>query len=133
MNSILSKLAVLQLLFMLLIGSLLYVLSERDTAVGLRQAFTSAGQAVALRTTRVFKPALLAKHNPATLQPLLIQQRAARKFEWAYLVSPDGEVLAHTFTNGLPRDLLLNRNPGDSNWYDLTRPREALTLTVCSQ
>ena len=41
MKSILTKLALLQLLFLLLVGSLLYVLLERDSAAGLRGTFIS--------------------------------------------------------------------------------------------
>jgi signal transduction histidine kinase/DNA-binding response OmpR family regulator len=131
MKSILSKLALLQLLFMLLVGSVLYVLLERDSAASLHQAFISGGQGLAAQLSADVELAL-SKHDPAGVQRLLVQQQESGRFEWAYLVSPDGHVLAHTFGKEFPRDLLPVRNPGDANWFDLPRPVQAKTLTVFS-
>jgi signal transduction histidine kinase/CheY-like chemotaxis protein len=131
MKSIQSKLALLQLLFLLLVGSLLYFLLERDSAAGLHMAFLSQGQTLAAQVSQDVERGL-SQHNPGAIQSLLIQQLKVRKLEWAYLASPDGEVLAHTFGAEFPPDLLPIRNPGSVNWFDLSRPSGGKALTVFS-
>ena len=120
MKSILTKLALLQLLFLLLVGSLLYVLLERDSAAGLRGTFINEGQALAAKDSQDVEAAL-SQHTPGAIHALLVQQLKARKLEWAFLESPDGEVLAHSFGGEFPRGLLPMRNPGSMNWFDLPR------------
>ena len=131
MKSILTKLALLQLLFLLLVGSLLYVLLERDSAAGLRGTFISEGQALAAKDSQDVEAAL-SQHTPGAIHALLVQQLKARKLEWAFLESPDGEVLAHSFGGEFPRGLLPMRNPGSMNWFDLPRTPGAKALTVFS-
>jgi signal transduction histidine kinase/CheY-like chemotaxis protein len=104
---------------------------ERDSAAGLHRAFIGYGQGIAAQLSGEVELAL-PKHDPAAVQLLLVQRQESRRFEWAYLAAPDGHVLAHTFGTEFPRDLLPTGNPGDANWFDLSRPVKAKTLTVFS-
>jgi signal transduction histidine kinase/CheY-like chemotaxis protein len=129
MKSTLSKLALLQLLFMLLVGSALYVLWEHKSSTGLRKAFTSAGQGLADQVSRDVDLSL-SQGSQAAVQSLLVQQQKVRRFEWAFLATPDGKILAHTFGREFPRDLLSVPKRGGANWFDLSRPVEPKALTV---
>jgi signal transduction histidine kinase/DNA-binding response OmpR family regulator len=131
MKSILSKLALLQLLFMLLVGAGLYILLERNGAAGLRQAFIRDGQGLAAQLSGDLGP-VLSRHDPAAVRLFLIQRQQSRRFEGAYLASPDGHVQAHTFDEDFPPDLLPNGNPGGADWFDLSRPVKSKLLTVFS-
>jgi signal transduction histidine kinase/DNA-binding response OmpR family regulator len=132
MKSILAKLALLQLLFTLLLGSVLYVLLERDSEAGLREAFVRQGRGLSIQVARDIQLAL-SRRSPASVQTLLLQQIKDRNLAWGYLASPDGEILAHTFGRQFPRELLSARNPGGENWYDLPESAGAKAITVFYQ
>ncbi len=129
MKSILSKLAIFQLLFMLLLGSVLYVLLERDIAGGLQKKFIGAGQASTARASAQVELAL--SDDPhAAVGPVLLRQLKLRKLEWACLLSPSGELLAHTFGRELPPELRELRNPGGSDWFEFSWPEGTKALAV---
>lgn len=132
MKSILTKLALAQFVFMLLVGSLFYVLLERDLDAGLRETFISQGHGHAIQVSRDVEFAL-ANNASAPVQSLLLRRIKARKLAWGYLVSPDGAVLAHTFGGQFPRALLSAGNLGGANWYDLPQSANAGTITVFCQ
>ncbi|MDR3718553.1 MAG: response regulator [Bryobacteraceae bacterium] len=132
MKSILAKIALLESVFMLLVGSLLCVLLERDFGKGLHETFINAGQNIAARVSADVEPAL-AKRSPAAVQTALVQQLKVSNLEWAYLASPDGEVLAHTFGQQVPQDLLNFRASASVNWFDVPAEDETKPVTVFSR
>jgi len=132
MKSILSKIALLESVFMVLVGSLLCVLLERDLASGLQESFTAKGYSVVARIGHDVETTW-AKRNAAALQELLLEDAKLPNVEWAYLVSPDGEVVAHTFGEEFPSDLLANRTAGSGDWYDLPARKGVTPVTVFSR
>ncbi len=132
MKSILAKIAVLESVFMLLGGTVLYVLLERDFAKGMHEAFIGDGQSLALHLSKDLEP-VLAKRSPAAVRPLLVEHLKAAKVEWAFLESPDGSVLAHTFDKEFPPDLLPAQPPGSTGWFNLPAQGESKPVTVFSR
>lgn len=132
MKSILTKLAVAQFVFVLLVGSLLYALLERDFDARLHETFIAQGHSRAVQVSRDVERAR-AENAAAPVQPLLLRKIEDRKLAWGYLVSPDGEVLAHTFGGQFPRSLLAAGNPSGANWYDLPESANAHAITVFFQ
>ena len=131
-KSILAKIALLESVFMLLVGSLLCVLLERDFTKSMNEAFLTEGHNFTTRVSRDVEK-VLARNRPSAVQPLLIQQLKVPNVKWAYLASPDGEVAAHTFGQEFPRNLPAFQPPGGMNWRDLSAPGGAEPVTVFSQ
>ena len=129
MKSILAKIALLESVFMLMVGSLLCVLLERDIARGMHETFIGEGQSIAARVSQDVET-VLAGHSPSALRALLVRESKVPHVEWLCLASPDGEVLAQTFGIEVPRDLLASRTPGNVNWLDLSAQGEAKPVTV---
>lgn len=129
MKSILSKIALLESVFMLLVGSALFVLLERDLAKGAREAFIRDGQTLAANVSQNVER-LMAKHSPAGIQPMLLQELKAPNVEWAFLESPDGGVVAHTFGAKFPKDLLTIRTTEGANWLDMPEQTGQKPVTV---
>jgi signal transduction histidine kinase/DNA-binding response OmpR family regulator len=132
MKSILAKIALLESVFMLLVGSLLCVLLERDFAQGLHEDFIGEGQSIAVRVSKDVEQALT-RRSPSAVQTALVEESKDPNVEWAYLASPDGEVVAHTFGQEFPRDLLSSRTTGSGNWFDLPAQGETKPVTVFSR
>ncbi len=132
MRSLLSKFALLQFLFTLLVGSVLYVLLERELENKLREAFIANGRSLAASFSKTLEPALI-KSNRLPVQSVLNAAQRGSNVEWAYVLSPDRKVVAHTFGTEFPRTLLTVQTPDHQDWLDLNLPGETKPLTVFSQ
>ncbi len=132
MRSILAKIALLESVFMLLAGTLLYVLLERDFDKEMHAAFIGEGQAIAANISKTVEP-VLARHSAVAVRAQLEEHLEAPNVEWAFLESPDGAVLAHTFGKEFPRDLLAAQTPGSTNWFELPAQGNSKPVTVFSR
>jgi len=132
MRSLFSKLAVLQLLFVLLAGSAAYFLAERDQETRLRGAFLANGRNLAGTLSKALEPALI-KTNRISPQTILDAARRSSGVEWAYWMSPDRKIVAHTLGQEFPEALLTITTPVDRDWADVELPGETKPLTVFSR
>ena len=132
MRSLLSKFALLQFLFMVLVGAVLYDIEEREQEHKLHEAFLANGRNLAESLLKTIEPAAI-KSNRAPLQAALEEACNASKVEWAYVLSPDRKVLAHTFGPEFPKSLRTVQTPDGQDWLDLSLPGETRPLTVFSE
>jgi signal transduction histidine kinase/DNA-binding response OmpR family regulator len=132
MSTLLSKFALLQFLFVVLVAAVLYDLAERDQANKLHEAFLANGRNLAESVLKTIEPAAI-KSTRAPLQAALEEAYSASKVEWAYVLSPDRKVLAHTFGPEFPKSLRSVQTPDGQDWLDLSLPGETRPLTVFSQ
>ena len=132
MRSLLSKFALLQFLFMALVGAVLYDVEEREQEHKLHAAFLANGRSLAESLLKTIEPAAI-KSNRAPLQAALEEACSASKVEWAYVLSPDRKVLAHTFGPEFPNSLRTVQTPDGQDWLDLSLPGETRPLTVFSE
>jgi signal transduction histidine kinase/CheY-like chemotaxis protein len=132
MRSLLSKFTLLQLLFVLLVGSAVYYWIEREQEGVLRAAFVAQGRSLAGSVSKALEPALT-KGNRAAVQSAMETACSGSNIEWAYVLSPDHRVVAHTFGSEVPQALLDVRTPAGQDWLDLNLPDQPRPLTLFSQ
>ncbi|MGD0580468.1 MAG: ATP-binding protein, partial [Bryobacteraceae bacterium] len=132
MRSLFSKFAFLQFLFVLLAGSVVYVLVERDQESRLQEAFVANGRSLAGTISKAIEPALI-KSNRIPVQSVLDAARRSSDVQWAYLLAPDRKVVAHTFGPDFPQALLTVQTPVGQDWLDLSLTGETKPLTVFSR
>ena len=132
MRRLLSKFTLLQFVFVLLVGSALYYWLEREQENKLREAFITQGRSLAGSLSKALEPALM-KSNRTPVQSALSAESNDSNLAWAYVLSPDGRILAHTFAQEFPMALLTVHMPEGQDWLDLNLPNEPKPLTVFSE
>ena len=132
MSSLLSKFALLQFLFMALAGAVVYDLVERAQDDKLHEAFLAHGRSLAGSLSKALDAAPV-RSNRTALQSALEAACSGSNVEWAYVLSPDRKVLAHTFGPEFPGFLRTVETPEGQDWLDLILPGETRPLTVFSE
>ncbi|MGO9239893.1 MAG: response regulator [Bryobacteraceae bacterium] len=132
MRSLLSKFALLQFLFVMAVGAGLYFWLEREQEGQLRESFLAHGRSEAAVLGKVLEPPLT-KSSRAPVQSALSAASSDTDLEWAYVLSPDGNVVAHTAGRKFSPALLTVHIPEGRDWLDLSLPDEQRPLTLFSQ
>ncbi|MGA2536181.1 MAG: response regulator [Terracidiphilus sp.] len=104
MKSISAKLAILQLCCALLVATVLYVVLDRELTVRMQQSFKGEADVIASALAKSVEPALI-NRDITSAQSSLDAVLTVPGVEWAYIVAPDGKVLAHTFVPQFPPEL----------------------------
>src|SRR5437667_249838 len=101
MKSISAKLTILNLVCALLAVAVLYVLMDRQLTKVMNDRFVNQGQTVAGAMAKSAEP-FLVTHDLTSIQSAVDQVLAIEDVEWAYVLAPDGHVVAHTFVPKFP-------------------------------
>ena len=115
MNSISSKLTLLQLSCATLVILLVYTLMDFQLSRRLTRDFDARGEFVSASLAKSAESALI-QHDLVTVQSALDETARAADVVWAFATSPDGRVLADTFVPGPPaglQDLIPGWSSGD--------------------
>ena len=104
MNSIAGKLSILQLVSAVLVVAVLFTLINRQLSQRMTENFMTHGDVVADALAKSAEPALVKRDLP-TAQSAIDETLAIPYVQFAYVTSPDGRVLAHTFIPAFPEPL----------------------------
>ena len=132
MRSLLSKFALLQFLFVMAVGAGLYYWLEREQEGQLRESFLAHGRSEAAALGKALEPALM-RSTRAPVQSALSAASSDSDVEWAYVLSPDGNIVAHTAGQKFSPALLTVHIPEGRDWLDLSLPDETRPVTLFSQ
>ncbi len=131
MKTVSAKLTALNLACAVLVVGVLYVLMNRELTSILNDRFINQGQTVAAAMAKSVEP-FLVNHDLTSIQSALDQVLAIQDVEWAYVMAPDGQVLAHTFVPKFPDSLKEPSRSGKSVWQAIL-PGGAQETTVFSK
>jgi PAS domain S-box-containing protein len=133
MKGILARLTLLQATCMLLVGGLLYSVIERDISIQMRENFFARGQTLVESLAQSIQPSLV-DHDLTSVQSALDGVLEKPNVICAYVLSPDGQILAHTFVPEFPEELRGLRIPPGHTWSNTALPGpDATQLTFFSQ
>ena len=101
MKSISRKLTTLQLVCALLVVAILFTLMDRQLSQRMTENFLAHGDVVAAALAKSVEPPLV-NRDPTSVQSVLDATLSIPDVEWAFVISPDGHILAHTFVPEFP-------------------------------
>jgi PAS domain S-box-containing protein len=104
MKSISRKLTTLQLVCAVLVVAVLYMLMNRQLSQRMTENFMAHGDVVAAALAKSVEPALVSR-DLTSVQSALDATLSIPDVAWAYVIAPDGQVLAHTFVPKFPDTL----------------------------
>ncbi len=128
MKSISRKLTTLQLVCAVLVVTVLYTLMNRQLSQRMTENFMAHGDVVAAALAKSVEPSLV-NRELTSVQSVLDATLSIPDVEWAYVVAPDGRVLAHTFVPKFP-DSLRERSQRVRNGSLITLPGEKQPAVV---
>jgi signal transduction histidine kinase/CheY-like chemotaxis protein len=114
-KSIFVQLITVLLLCSIVATAVLWLLSDRDITAAMSNGFTSRGQSVAESIAKSVE-LNLANRDVTSVQSALDASLKIPNVEWAYVTSPQGEVLADTFVPVFP-DYLPRIEPFQQSMY----------------
>ncbi|HEY6249786.1 MAG TPA: PAS domain S-box protein, partial [Candidatus Angelobacter sp.] len=104
MKSIFTKLTVLNIAAGVLGMAILYLVMDRQLSAGMTENYITHGEVVAQSLAKAVEPAVV-NRDLTSVQSALDTVLASPGVRWAYVTSPDGRVLAHTFVPEFPASL----------------------------
>jgi two-component system sensor histidine kinase/response regulator len=104
MSSISRKLTILQLTCALLVVALVYTLMDHQLSLRMTDNFMTHGDVVTAALAKSIEPGMVSR-DLTSVQSALDETLKIQNVEWAYVVAPDGRVLAHTFVPKFPEEL----------------------------
>ena len=104
MKTIANKLTALQLICAVLVVAVLYALVNRQLSQRMTENFMKHGDVVAAALAKSVEPALISRDLPSA-QSAIDETLNIPYVQFAYVTTPDGRIIAHTFVPTFPEPL----------------------------